>query len=212
MAFTIAEINEAAYQRLEKIYNESNEFEMFVEDRLRDTWHAFEFNYSDDNLRIDSGASRGVLIFDDFDWVIKLGFDDMAEEKGYDFNEAEDDNYKEAVAHGLQEFFAKTWCAGDFHGVHFYLMEKADTNPNIISDNFYSGVYESDKVYSDYEEASGMYDDDVAGIANFFGVYASTEKVLEILEFCTCQYISDIHEANVGFINDHPVFIDYAGF
>ena len=220
MALTKAEINKEICNRLETLYKESMAFELFVEDQTRNAWRQFCYNSWDIELdeKFDfclcNGASRGVIVYNDFDWVVKFCFREEVERKSYDFNEAEVQIYTDAVTKGLQDFFAEIWCGGDFHGLTFYIMEKANTDPSEVDADFYSGVFEAYPCFYEYEstDEGEMNDDDVAGIANFFGNYGAHERVVELLNFCSYQYVCDIHEKNVGFIGERPVFIDYAGY
>lgn len=213
MAYNIAEINKMAYEKLEKFYNENEPFQIFIDDTGTEDYNNWDYFDEEhfcvkDNVTVASGASRGVLIFDDFDWVIKFNF---LEETDYrwDFCEVEVDIYNAALDDKMEEFFAKAWKGGLFHGRVFYLMEKADTDIDYINNDFNSGTYDSDP---DYRGASGLEREDEETITNFFGNYYNKDTILKLLDYCYDNGVNDIYDGNVGYMNGKPVFIDYAGF
>lgn len=213
MAYTITEINKMAYEKLEKFYNDNEHFQYFIDDcgcEDYNNWDYFDTEHFcvKDNVTVASGASRGVLIFDDFDWVIKFNFLEEIDYR-WDFCEAEVDIYNAALDNEMEKFFAKAWKGGLFHGRVFYLMEKANTDIDYIDDAFNSGTYDSDP---DYRGSSGLELEDEESITNFFGNYYNKDTVLRLLEYCYDNGVNDIYDGNVGYMNGKPVFIDYAGY
>lgn len=204
MGMTLTEINGRAYEIIECLYEDSPCFEAFIDSGKNDDWLEFETKSpKTDWLYITSGCYRGVLVIDDFDWVIKFDFVDDPESA----SQREVNFFEDAENDGFEEYFAKCWKGGTFHNIDFYLMEKALVDENKIASDVSSGVYESDARFHN----SGMRCDDATVIVNLFSAYYPLEKVFKLLEFCDGMGLHDIHEGNVGYLGDHPVIIDYAG-
>lgn len=214
MAYTTAEINKIAYEKLEKLYNESEPFRVFIDDTGAEDYENWDYFNEEhfcvkDDVIVAGGASRGVLIFDDFDWVIKFNFLEEIDYK-YDFCKLEVDIYNAALDNEMEDFFAKVWKGGIFHGRVFYLMEKANIDIESIYHDMASDTYEVDPDYSRHSE--DMHEEDKMNITNFFSSYYDKNTVLNLLDYCYDNCIGDIYEGNVGYINNKPVFIDYAGY
>ena len=217
-----AEVNRIAYEKLEALYDVNEDFQLFIDDfgyEDCNNWENFTYNgYNKGReeiaFTVHNGASRGVLIFDDFDWVIKFNFLDEADLR-YNFCEGEVSLYKQAVKDGMQKYFAETWKAGEFHGRTFYVMRRAETcetNDNVCTD-MNSGIYDSDPDYICCDRVVGdMTEEDEANIVNFFGNYYEKKEILGLLDYCGKVGIFDIYDGNVGYIDEDPVFIDYAGY
>ena len=206
-------INQLAHMRVSELYETNPWFRDFIDcGHVESDWG--EFDRNSDYPYISNGSSRGVLIYDDFDWVIKFNFNDEVKEK-YDFCENEVGIYYEAESEGLEEYFAKIWCAGDIKGVPFYVMEKAVMNSSYsVCCRTDSNVCNTNETYSDFldNNRSWMSKEDLVTIINFFGTTYSEDEVFELINFCEENSIVDIHDSNVGYINSRPVIIDYASW
>ena len=205
----IEEIREA----LDELYDTYSCFRDFCSSNGDSSfWYSWEdqVNYSCNDFHLRSGASRGVVIFDNYDYVVKFDFEEEAE-NGYNLREA--NIYNIAKKNSMSKFFAKSFHAGTFHGLDIYLMEKANVDEDAISSCVWnSRMYDEnmDKVPDEVGLAMSL--DDVKTVVNFFGEFYQIDWVMRLLTFCEEYDIFDIHENNVGFINNMPVLIDYAGF
>ena len=211
-------INEIALEKLENLWDISDSFSNFISNFAEEhDWTAFVYDEKTreiEGLKCNEGASRAVLIFDDFDYVIKIDFSDMADEK-YDFCDNEVYNYISAVSYNVSQYFAETWYGGRFEGVPFYLMEKAAINEDEINDDIDSGSLANKSILSDESlEKSFPYMDcnTKSTITDLFINYYDEEEIHELLDFCYSYAINDIHNENVGYIDNKPVIIDYAGY
>lgn len=173
-------------------------------------------------VNVCSGASRGVLIFrpvgniDEystnvqrlFSYVVKF---DLSDEK---YTEKEVKYYEDAVDEGLEDYFAEIHKGGNFDGVDYYVMEQVKCDEDRSSSEMYLAYCEKMDMDSEDEESVDEYCDQSSEeilytfIENVYG-----EKVADrINDFCIDHDINDIHNGNIGYLNDKPIIIDYAGY
>ena len=203
-------IRRRIFKRLDTLYAESNLFNTFI------NYFGDEENYcwseeweSGETYELLAGASRFVVVFYDFDYVVKFDYSNWADSENYNNKEMRISYYAECE--GISDFFAETWYGGEFRGMPFTLMKKADTNCTKICSDASSNYYVSEQ--KNYDEQSGCFDlEEIEFMVNLFRNYYSEEKVIDFLDFCIDNGISDIYENNVGYINGLPVLIDYAGY
>ena len=151
------------YNILNVLYNPVNNdsFASFLETPCKERWEAVEdANFTDYSLA--SGASKGVIIDDDLDYVIKIPFlYEYYIRKGEtvlsDFDNycsLEESVYDCAKTYGLNDFFAESFFLGYFHNVPIYLMKRMDASCERCSDTTISGLVESGL---DEDKASDVY-------------------------------------------------------
>lgn len=173
-------------------------------------------------VNVCSGASRGVLVFcpvgeiDEysadvrrlFNYVVKF---DLSDEK---YTEKELENYEYAVDEGLEDYFAEIHRGGNFYGIDYYVMEQVKCDEDRSSSEMYLAYCEAKDIDSEDEESVDEYcyqsSEEIlyTFIENVYG-----EKVANrINDFCINHDINDIHNGNIGYLNDKPIIIDYAGY
>lgn len=165
----------------------------------------------------DYGATKGVLIFKELGFVIKIPFvcnDDWdfsgAEcANGWDYCEVEALKYQDASINGLAECFAETMCIGDVDGHPIYIQELATM--------YEKGETTTKRSDEDIEKVKSLcssqnYDcfnsNWLSDVLNFFG----ERMFYKLLNFISDADISDLHNGNIGYIGMRPVLVDYSSF
>lgn len=185
------------------------------------------YNQLDSNVKTAYGASKFVILLNDKE-VVKVPFngcfwyDDIDEEGGWRFDEFNNNDYcateaaiyADAVALGVEKFFASTK----------YYGSTVEGTPIYISERVY-GLYENDdaryKITSSEDsnkkatEIRNGYSSPIActewlaKAIEFYGINA----VMDLLAFIELEHISDFHTGNIGFRKDgSPVILDYSGY
>lgn len=165
----------------------------------------------------DYGATKGVLIFKELGFVIKIPFvcnDDWEFEgadcdNGWDYCEAETLKYQSASINGLAECFAETIFIGTVDGHPIYIQELATM--------YEKGESTTPRSSEDIEKVESLcssqhYDcfnpNWLSDVLNFFG-----ERIFyKLLNFISDADISDLHNGNIGYIGMRPVLVDYSSF
>lgn len=167
----------------------------------------------------DTGATKGVFIFPELDFVIKIPFtytgddeelrgaDDSGE--GWNYCEVEELKYERATTFGVEGCFAKTVLVGKVKGYPIYAQEKAKTFTK-------EGSPSPRKSDEEYEKMEDICD----GLGECFNrIWLSDafdyfgEKIFYgLLEFINSFDISDLHDGNIGYIGMRPVLIDYSSY
>ena len=157
------------------------------------------------SYKVYSGACKGVIVFDDTDWVIK--FDYYGEDN---YCKLEADNYRYAVEEGLAHHFAETRFITQVDCVSFVIQEKCDCDESMVYDSL--GRY----VRSTYERECSEYNEDtiwdeVECICEEGRAYEMFEDAA-LAHFICSHYINDLHQGNFGFIGERLVMTDFSGF
>lgn len=198
----------------------------------------WEYQYHDvlraAHIRYASGASRGVIWHETSkDFVFKFDLEDDGT-CWKEFNV-----YRNACELGLDEYFA--WCAPVYKhtyqvegcdacsSITFYAMEYCDTNLERTSAKCIAAL--ADRAYrfhpnwdrsdpSSHEaalsEASEWYsnadfcDDDAS--FEFAGIIWGEDAADEVQGLLWDNDVNDFHSGNWGWLNDHLVLTDYAGY
>ena len=200
-------IREEARCILNELFETYNSFEDFVfSGGTKDCWNNFKLDVDGcvSSITAKNGAFRGVIIDDDFDWVIKFDFIDECETGCYN----EVINYGFAVENNVNEYFAPCFFGGNFHEVPFYLMKRMCIDENEISFDAMSDLYNSDERYANYD--GEMYAEDAEIVINIFGKYYNYKDVYKLIHFCEDYHINDLHEGNIGYHCGMPIIVDYA--
>lgn len=165
----------------------------------------------------DSGASKGVLIFENLGFVIKIPFTSSAEESFYgadcdqewNYCQAEENRYLDAIDEGVSDCFAETRYIGEIDGYPIYAQKYA----YIYSQNeegSYSTREQSEKVEelcnkNGYKCFNSYW---LSDLFNYFG-----EQVFyKFLAFLNDYNIYDLHTGNYGYIGAKPVLVDYSSW
>lgn len=177
-----------------------------------------------------TGATKGVLIFEQLGFVIKIPFCRNSEDcyynsvygeyeccyftgadtdNGWDYCEAEANKYERAEEEGLAQCFAKTKKIGDIDGYPIYMQELADIYKSI--DYQSSHTEEDSRQVSSICNSNNFYMFNLEWLSDAFHFYG--EKVFhKLLEFIRTVGINDLHDGNIGYIGNRPVLVDYSSF
>lgn len=167
----------------------------------------------------ETGATKGVLIFPNLDFVIKIPFtytgdrdefcgaDDSGE--GWNYCEVEEIKYQRAENFGINGCFAKTILVGRVNGYPIYAQEKA----KIFTQEGSPSPKKSEEEYEKIEDIC-------EGIGECFNRiwlndafdYFGEKIFYSFLDFLESFNISDLHDGNIGYIGMRPVLIDYSSF
>lgn len=184
------------------------------------------YDQLDKNVETAFGVSKFVIFLNN-DEVAKIPFNgsfwyDSNEEDGYRFDEFNNSDYcateaavyADAVALGVEKFFASTK----------YYGKTAEGTPVYISERVYS-LYEDDNIRSKItsSEASNKKATEIktdysvhisstewlAKAIEFYGA----DAVINLIDFIELEHINDFHSGNIGFRKDgSPVLLDYSGY
>lgn len=177
-----------------------------------------------------TGATKGVLIFEQLGFVIKIPFCRNTEDcyynsaygeyeccyftgadtdNGWDYCEAEADKYERAETEGLAQCFAKTEKIGDIDGYPIYMQELADIYKSI--DYQSSHTEEDSRQVSSICNSNNFYMFNIEWLSDAFHYYG--EKMFhKLLDFIRTVGINDLHDGNIGYIGNRPVLVDYSSF
>ena len=177
-------------------------------------------------INLYHGATRGVIAPYNKNYVFKINFttrerfndsDNIVEEEvyertelTYDYCEEEEKFFIEATANNLAPYFAKMSFLGIIKGIPIYIQEKAIL---FIDGDYYcshsSDIYnEVRNVESEYCATDFLPTDWMADFIDIYGT-VELERLCQFLDDCG---INDLHEGNVGYIDQSPVIVDYAGW
>jgi len=234
--------------KIMKILNDcadSKAFCNFVEMPEENAWGKAQNDlidmYQDDDLHFYGGATKGVIMNDELNYVIKLPF--LYEKHFEDWNSKTQEyrkvwyepdadycriewrNYAKAVEAGIGECFAPTYYVGKFRGCPVYVQEKCYCDEKLVSDASY------DSAWREWQEHnSGCYHDNEEmeeDFSNDFYAYESEDQISSLTyecwdakvaskfwNFCEDMMIGDLHSGNWSYDdNDQSLrVVDYSGF
>ena len=158
-----------------------------------------------EGVEVYDGATKICLVPDDGDFVFKINI------SGVDYCGYEADNYQEAVNAGKGKYFLETRYFKTLNecGVCFaiYIQPKiSDISSEIDSDSD-----EEINISSSYYSSPAADRLSPTWIHNFIEAYGESEY-FSLLDFCNRIDINDLHSGNIGYMDNHPVIFDYAGF
>ena len=141
-----------------------------------------------------------------------------AEEGEWDYCQVECDIYALAAEEAVEDFFAKTECIGFIHGYPIYVQEIAKIYKDIYP-SYETEETEYRKKYTeeDYKKIYSLCCNHNYDYFNMYWLcdafkYYGEIKGEEFLQFIKNACVGDLHKANIGYIGDRPVIIDYSGF
>lgn len=154
------------------------------------------------------GLTKAVFIFQDYGVVFKVSFSNMET----DHCKLEAENYRYAEENGFGKYFVPCVAIPD----HYIC--SMDANPVFV--NLYAMDYVNvdEDLNSKYCCQSELYDEDEMDdsqldVVRIFSNYYEDDEISELLDFMTDYNINDIHDGNVGALEDGaPVLIDYSGY
>lgn len=171
-----------------------------------------------------SGASKGVLIFPDFGFVIKIPFifcdgDEMCGAQdgvnAWDYCSQEACRYEMAEEEGFGDIFLETDLLGEVNNHPIYIQPYAEVLSKIDGseyDSKHRSGTDMDRTFvkkiddaENYDTLSSMWEADLL-------VRYGIEKFKSFKKYIKDNWINDLRDENIGYIGKNPVLIDYAGF
>ena len=173
----------------------------------------------------DSGASKGVLIFKDLGFVIKIPYImyDGYELYGasyqgnddWDYCSQEVNRYTMAEEEGLQEVFLKTEYLTSVNRHPIYIQPLATILKDLNGEEYSyhkSCSSQDDKNSADsINLANNFYDIHEVWDGEVYNKYGK-DFYIKLKTFIKNISINDLRTANVGYWNGNPVLVDYAGY
>lgn len=204
----------------------------FIEQEDEITSDSFDYDLKDildesgEEYDINTGASKGVIVFHSYDFVFKISFT-TPEEYSYNYDskgsiidkyyygfeienycELETKIYNQACEEGLSEVFAEEYLIGNINGIQIYCQEKATK----IGPKHLPAEETNTEDYKHFSESTRYIGTDVSSswLYDVFKHYGLSfvQKLINFIE----DNFNDCHNGNIGYINNKPVLIDYSGF
>ena len=207
----------SAFQKC-TIFSKNNIYEDMFYDIVDEFKDYYKGRYS---FVTATGASKGVMIFEDLDLVIKIPFEGYIDEDDnefYDFDGAENGwNYCEdeveiydcAKRNSLGDIFIETKLLTLVNDYPIYIQKYVNHTDCIYHNPYPASDVTKNKVTS-YDEVYEI-DISIEWLSSVFEYYGE-EKFENLLQFVLDVHIDDLHSANIGWDNNRPVIFDYAGF
>lgn len=203
-------------RRLDSLRSDTRlKFAQFLEDPSFESFNAFMNNlnfFGEGKIVADRGVSKGVIIFDDLDWVVKfpLGVPSYSGHAVIDYCAKEYDVYTKALENGLESLFAPMYFLERYFGVDAYVMEKV----KVDSERIYSEHFDSWASISTATEGQhrlNFFEKHTMAITLFD--YHDESLIDKFIDFCNNEGVGDLHSDNMGYNEDGDlVLIDYSGF
>ena len=204
------------------LVRDNSAFSNFILSPTVDHWYDFfnEENY--EGFRLYCGASKGVIIFDDYDFVIKMPLIDRDE--AFDYCLLEWRNYLHFKEIGLDRFFAEIDYVDKIGNTPIYIQEFVDCNEEEIEDEISEASYNNavevarhfgEEITEDWNNAfwDDFFDLDSFDKAEIFLRESWGDDNFEYLETeFEDNYINDLHCGNFGYRGDFLVVVDYSGY
>jgi len=185
-----------------------------------------------------TGVSKAVIVFDNFDKVIKIPFHGYVEqyydsdEEEYedvfcpfegadsdydcrDYCDAECEIWLKANEAGLGKYFCKEERLMDIDGYPIYIQEKAVTYSDAI---YYAGLdhFHTEKERTKTEKkceknSFSAYKVNPDWLTDFINCYGE-EEFKKFMGFLYDEMIGDFHTENIGYVGNRPVLIDFSDY
>ncbi len=174
------------------------------------------------------GATKLVLIFKDLGFVIKIPFRYSSgvelngaklSEENWNYCEQESILAKKLIEKGFGFAIAETELLTCINGYPIYIQPYANILLSLEDTKKYCHYVERDlsKVKSVYckemniSKLTDDYDIDFKWHATFLSIYGE-EKYDLLIKYINLFNIYDLRSANIGYMNNNPVLVDYASF
>lgn len=203
-------------RRLDSLRSDTRlEFAQFLEHPSFQNFNVFMDNlncFEEGRITANRGLSKGVIIFDDLDWVVKfpLGVSAYIGHTVIDYCAKEYDVYIKALEVGLESLFAPMYFLECYFGVDAYAMEKVEVDPKRI----YSEHIDSWASISSATEGRrrlSFFEEHTMTITLFD--YHDESLIDKFIDFCNNEGVGDLHDGNMGYNKDNNlVLIDYSGY
>ena len=182
---------------------DTDSFELFQEEITNSRFDSDVFG----DFEVWYGVSKGVFYNSFFpNIVVKIPFLHEVGEDDLDYCQIEERNYQLAVEEGVERFFAPMEYLTTCKGMSLYVMQYANVDTDYVSQSVETYLDETGKTvdWSDRGAQTGEL---------FLEQYLDHEDFLELTKFLNKWSIGDLHEANVGFLEDNSiVLIDYSDY
>ena len=168
----------------------------------------------------DNGATRGVLIFKDYNFVIKFPFTEdldgdpvygacgLEEGDDWDYCYAETLLYEEAN-NDIKQCFAPVECIGySADDIPIYIQEKAKLLGSVGASHSSDEQMTKVKNLCKEEQHYCFNSDWLGSLLEAVG----KDIFNNFMNYIKDKNINDLHSGNIGFIGDKPVLVDYAGY
>lgn len=177
------------------------------------------YKNTDLEFEYDSGATKGVIIPLDTDYVIKFPLYTTRGEKPVDFCAREVSVYEETKKFGLDHMLAAVQVF-QFDDIPYsvYVQEKVDVNTDENEDVLFA--YSSNQIrpedYEDEDErnrAAWEYMSEMPVEECIYAIFGEYNKYAsQLVKLFLDMAVNDIHGGNFGYNGGHPVLIDYSGY
>lgn len=165
----------------------------------------------------DSGATKGVLIFRELGFVIKIPFIGDDEDyfygsgysDGWNYCQTEEKKFEFAKECGLDRCFLETKFIGHVNNHPIYIQDYIE---EIGGGSHYSNYTDKERTeMEDKCEGSGYNCFNPNWLLDAFKYYGE-DTFYKLLRFIDDYDIDDLHGANLGYKGSQPLIIDYASF
>ena len=157
------------------------------------------------NFDIYAGASKGVIVPLDMDFVIKFDYDT----KPYCARECE--NYKAAMEAGLADYFPYTAFLCCVDEVNFYIQERAECGDNCdVPELAFNSLKARCESWGDPFNENDIWDE-IEELDPDYAVNLIFNNE-DLAQFVLDHRINDLHMANFGTIYGRHVIIDFSGY
>lgn len=168
---------------------------------LEEARKCFRSHSEDDDIRLDSGATRSCVIFKKLGVVLKRDDSDF----GSGYCERETFLYQKAKEYHVEQAFLPI----EYFGRGWYIQPYADLDcwPALR----YDGI--SSRHENKFDSfVSRMQDVDInpSWLHHLYRYYG-WNFFKSFFHFCKRYRVNDLHSGNVGFINKKPIVYDYSG-
>lgn len=180
---------------------------------VKGKWKVFE------QTIVTCGLTKAVIIINNKffgnKYVIKIPF--VGLEANYcELEEETTETLQDVSLSEISQCFAHSWKIGTFFNSPIYLMERADVDAD-KSKSYSEQVRfsESDKFHTNSSilGAKSFFDDEnFVDAENALLFYYGVDIFDMLCDFCNENDINDVHIANIGYIGERPVLIDYSGY
>ena len=171
-----------------------------------------------------NGATKGVLIFPDFGFVIKIPFifcdgDEMCGAQdgvnAWDYCSQEACRYEMAEEEGFWDIFLETDLLGEVNNHPIYIQPYAEVLSKLdcqtYDSNHRSGIDVDRTLVKEIDDAENYTMLDSRWEADLLVKYG-IEIFKKFKKYLKDNWINDLRDENIGYVGKNPVLIDYAGF
>ena len=188
-----------------------------------DVLYPFKDKYTK-SFKSATGATKGVLIFENFGFVIKIPFifcdgDEMCGASdgihNWDYCSQEVCRYEMAEDEGFGDIFLETDLLGEVNNHPIYIQPYAKVLSQIdgttYNSNHRSGTDVDAILAKEIDNSENYTMLDSSWEADFLVRYG-IEMFKKFKIYIKDNWINDLRDDNIGYIGKNPVLIDYAGF